>query len=87
MERAVRSVVTSPVKSRAWRVIRKDFAKNKYLYLLSIAGILYYLIFKYIPIYGGRRSPGIGIFRICSLFIPVPESVRPRHRSLPPRPR
>ncbi|MBE1445331.1 putative aldouronate transport system permease protein [Paenibacillus sp. OAS669] len=33
-------------------MIRKDFKKNRYLYLLSLAGILYYIIFKYVPMYG-----------------------------------
>lgn len=33
-------------------MVRKDFLKNKYLYLLSLAGIAYYIIFKYVPMYG-----------------------------------
>lgn len=32
--------------------VRKDFVKNKYLYLLALAGIAYYIIFKYVPMYG-----------------------------------
>ncbi|XEC94440.1 ABC transporter permease [Paenibacillus tarimensis] len=32
--------------------IRKDFRKNKYLYFLALSGIAYYIIFKYIPMYG-----------------------------------
>ncbi|WP_426445482.1 ABC transporter permease [Paenibacillus sp. S-38] len=34
------------------RMLRKDFAKNKYIYALSLFGIAYYLIFKYVPMYG-----------------------------------
>nr|WP_256224222.1 ABC transporter permease subunit [Paenibacillus sp. 1_12] len=33
-------------------MLRKDFIKNKYLYLLSLVGIAYYVIFKYVPMYG-----------------------------------
>jgi len=33
-------------------VLGKDFKKNKLLYLLSLSGVAYYLIFKYIPMYG-----------------------------------
>lgn len=35
-----------------WRTVRKDFIKNKYIYLLSLFGIAYYIIFKYVPMYG-----------------------------------
>lgn len=33
-------------------VIKKDFIKNKYLYLLALPVVLYYIIFHYIPMYG-----------------------------------
>ncbi len=33
-------------------LLRRDFKKNKMLYLLSLSGVAYYLVFKYIPMYG-----------------------------------
>ena len=42
---------TLPIKqsrSRRWR----EIAKHKYLYVLVVPTILFYLIFTYIPIYG-----------------------------------
>jgi putative aldouronate transport system permease protein len=33
-------------------VIKKDFLKNKYVYLLALPVVLYYIIFHYIPMYG-----------------------------------
>ncbi|WP_420852078.1 ABC transporter permease [Paenibacillus hamazuiensis] len=33
-------------------VLKKDFRKNKFIYLMGLAGIAYYVIFKYVPMYG-----------------------------------
>lgn len=35
-----------------WEIIRRDFSLNKYLYLLALAGVLYYIIFIYLPMFG-----------------------------------
>lgn len=48
-------------------MLRKDFFKNKFIYLMALAGIVYYIIFHYIPIYGSliafkNFSPAKGIF-------------------------
>ena len=32
--------------------LKKDFIKNKMLYLIASAGIIYYIIFHYVPMYG-----------------------------------
>ncbi len=40
------------VKARLGQTIKKDFKKNKTLYLLVLPVILYYFIFKYVPMYG-----------------------------------
>lgn len=34
------------------QTLRKDFIKNKYLYSLALPGIAYFIIFKYVPMYG-----------------------------------
>ena len=39
-------------KKSVWGIIQKDFSLNKYLYLLALAGILYYIIFIYVPMFG-----------------------------------
>ncbi|WP_223829389.1 ABC transporter permease [Paenibacillus arenilitoris] len=33
-------------------MLKKDFFKNKYLYVLALFGLAYYLIFCYVPMYG-----------------------------------
>lgn len=67
MEKAQPIATGVAIQSNLWRVIQKDFTKNKYIYLLSLAGIAYYIIFKYIPMYGGiiafkNFMPTKGIF-------------------------
>lgn len=34
------------------KMLKKDFAKNKFIYLMSIFGLGFYIIFKYVPMYG-----------------------------------
>lgn len=52
--------------SRLWQAFIKDLTKNKFLYLMAIPVIAYYLIFHYKPIYGAiiafkDYSPALGI--------------------------
>ena len=47
-------------------IIKKDFSLNKSLYLLLIPGLLYYIIFHYVPMYGALIafkdfSPRLGV--------------------------
>lgn len=49
------------------KMLKKDFSKNKFIYLMALSGIIYYIIFHYIPIYGSliafkNFSPAKGIF-------------------------
>ncbi|MGE5549731.1 MAG: ABC transporter permease [Bacteroidota bacterium] len=48
-------------------VIRKDFRRNKYIYLMLLPVMAYYLVFHYQPMYGvlmafKNFSPGLGIW-------------------------
>ena len=48
-------------------IIRKDFRKNRLIYLMAILGIAYYLIFHYWPMYGASIAfktyrPSLGIW-------------------------
>lgn len=54
-------------KKSNWNRIGKSISKSKYLYLMSVPVILYFLIFAYLPMYGvviafQQYSPGKGIF-------------------------
>lgn len=47
--------------------VRKDFAKNKTLYLIVLLPLIYYIIFHYVPMYGiiiafKKYKPAFGIF-------------------------
>lgn len=49
-----------------WDIIRRDFKKNKYVYLMVLPVIIYFIIFSYWPMYGiiiafKEYSPGKGI--------------------------
>ena len=35
-----------------FRMLGKDIVKNRYLYLLLLPGLIYFIIFKYLPMYG-----------------------------------
>lgn len=39
-------------KTKLTKVIYKDFVRNKYVYLMAVPIIAYYIIFSYIPMYG-----------------------------------
>ncbi|UJF36409.1 ABC transporter permease [Paenibacillus hexagrammi] len=60
---------------------QKDLAKNKYLYMLLLPGILYFVIFKYVPMWGVTiafqdfnmfkgywNSPWVGLDHFTALF-------------------
>jgi putative aldouronate transport system permease protein len=52
---------------RAIHILYKDILKNKYIYLMMLPGVLYYLIFHYIPMYGAtiafkQFTPAAGIW-------------------------
>jgi len=47
-------------------IIARDFSKNKYLYLMAIPGLFFYIIFHYFPMYGAiiafkNYRPSLGI--------------------------
>ena len=49
------------------KLVIKDFKKNKYLYLMALPVILFYLVFEYWPMYGAQIafrnfSPALGIY-------------------------
>lgn len=55
------------VLSRIIHILYKDMIKNKYIYLMMLPGILYYLIFHYIPMYGAtiafkQFTPAAGVW-------------------------
>ncbi|WP_438444519.1 ABC transporter permease [Gorillibacterium sp. sgz5001074] len=39
-------------KLRKFRKLGKDIVKNRYLYLLALPGFLFFIIFKYVPMFG-----------------------------------
>jgi len=50
-----------------WEIIRKDVARNKYIYLMLLPVVAYYVIFHYVPLYGAQIafrnfSPSKGIW-------------------------
>lgn len=56
-----------PLGTSKSAMIKKDFIKNKYIYMMFIPVFLYYLIFHYLPMYGAQIAfkdyrPGIDIW-------------------------
>lgn len=54
-------------KKSKWQIIKKDLKINKYIYLMAIPMVVYFILFHYIPMYGiviGFKdfSPRIGIW-------------------------
>jgi putative aldouronate transport system permease protein len=52
---------------KGMHILYKDILKNKYIYLMMLPGILYYLVFHYIPMYGAtiafkQFTPAAGIW-------------------------
>ena len=57
---------TSTNKKSFWTIFKKDFIRNKFLYLMFLPIILYFVIFHYMPMYGVLMafqdySPRLGI--------------------------
>lgn len=50
-EAAIKGAVTPPKKSR-WRAVKREWYKNYDLYLLLLPGIIFFAIFRYIPMAG-----------------------------------
>ena len=48
----VETEVRTPHKERFSVALRKDFARNRYVYLLLLPVVIYYLLFQYKPMYG-----------------------------------
>ena len=51
-----------------WKKLRLDIAKNRWLYILLIPGVIYFLVFKYLPMWGiiigfEDYSPFLGPFQ------------------------
>ena len=58
---------TRTIKTSISTVLKREYVKNKYLYIMILPVILYYLIFMYQPMYGSiiafkRYNPQLGIF-------------------------
>lgn len=61
------SKVKKDKKKGKWHIIKKDFRINKYVYLMAIPMVVYFILFHYMPMYGiviGFKdfSPRIGIW-------------------------
>ena len=41
-----------PKKAGYWAKLGKDILKNKWLYIMLIPGVIYFLVFKYLPMWG-----------------------------------
>lgn len=39
-------------KGAFWRSVSRDFAKNKYVYLMVLPVVVFYILFHYVPMYG-----------------------------------
>ncbi len=51
-----------------WRTLASDLVRNRYIYIMALPVLLYYVIFSYVPMYGAiiafkDFSPGKGILR------------------------
>ena len=51
-ELQVNSKVPYNQKISVWKRIRKDFKINKYVYIMAVPMIIYFILFSYIPMYG-----------------------------------
>lgn len=58
----------APYKKRsAWDIVRRDWMRNKYIYLILLPTLIWYIIFEYGPMYGVQIAfknfePGKGIW-------------------------
>lgn len=65
-KRSANAGISTAVKKSFWQKVKKDFMKNKYIYLILLPVIAWYAIFCYGPMYGAviafkDFSPGKGI--------------------------
>ena len=37
---------------RKWTVIKKDLHSNKYVYLMLVPVLIFYVVFRYVPMFG-----------------------------------
>lgn len=67
MERVKGGAAVTAVKSKAYgRMLARDFFRNRYVYLMAVPVLIFYLLFNYAPMYGAiiafkNYSPGGGI--------------------------
>lgn len=53
---------------RKWTVIKKDLHSNKYVYLMLVPVLIFYVVFRYVPMFGVVMAfqdykPALGIFK------------------------
>ncbi|AEE95362.1 ABC transporter permease [Mahella australiensis] len=58
--------VIMPITNK-WDIIRKDLVKNRYIYIMLLPVVTYYIVFHYVPLYGAQIafrdfSPSRGIW-------------------------
>lgn len=53
LARGTDTQITIPTTSR-WDIIRKDLVKNRYIYIMLLPVITYYIVFHYVPLYGAQ---------------------------------
>ena len=54
-------------KNKKRRTLLSDLRRDKYLYLLVLPGVLFFILFKYVPMWGiviafQEYSPYLGVF-------------------------
>ncbi|MFH5183296.1 ABC transporter permease [Paenibacillus sp. TAB 01] len=67
-ESTVIQTLASTNKKSKWRILLSDLRRDKYLYLLVLPGVLFFIIFKYIPMWGiviafQEYSPYLGVLQ------------------------
>lgn len=55
------------IRRSKWGILLRDIARDKWLYLMLLPGVLYFIIFKYVPMYGVTMAfqdyrPHLGFF-------------------------
>lgn len=60
------NIVTTKKKISFWQRLKKDFRINKYVYIMAIPMIVFFILFSYVPMYGvtiafKNFSPKLGI--------------------------
>ncbi len=62
----VKRATTQKPKTGFWNRVVKDFKRNKYIYLMLLPVVAYYVVFHYVPMYGAQIAfrdfiPALGI--------------------------